>query len=254
MINEKRLVTYFQPIVKNQAPYKVAAYECLIRGKSKENQIITPYQLFGAARGVGMLQKLDHAARINSIENASRVGNEANIFINFNPKSVNDSLSDLVETMEAVLASGVHPNRFVFEVVESEKIEDYGKLAEITDFCRKIGCRVALDDVGAGYNSLNILPMVRPDFIKVDMELVRDVNIDPYKGRVAGKLLELAKELQLESIMEGIESVDVWNWVKKNGADFSQGFLFAKPAAEPPELPSQFKDVKTEPVAAPLSS
>jgi len=234
IIREGRLITYFQPIVSNQAPYNVFAYECLIRGLSNDQQLITPWQLFSAARGSGQMGQLDHAARLKSIETAKSLSSDVNIFINFNPKFISDSLDDLAETMDAVLESGVDPKRFVFEVVESEEISDVGKLHEILNFCRKIGCRVALDDVGAGYNSLNNLPEVRPDFIKLDMELARDVHKDHYKSRIACKLLELARELNLVSIMEGIETLETWNWVREHGADYSQGFLFAKPAAIPP--------------------
>lgn len=234
IINDGRLVTYFQPIVSNKPPYNVAAYECLIRGLSRDEQLITPWQLFSAARGSGLMSRLDHAARLKSIETAKTLCNDVNIFINFNPKFISDSLEDLAETMEAVIESNVNPRRFVFEVVESEEIHDVGKLHEILDYCRRTGCRVALDDVGAGYNSLNNLPEVRPDFIKIDMELARNVHNDHYKSRVASKLLELAKELNLISIMEGIETIEAWDWVRRNGADFSQGYLFAKPAEIPP--------------------
>ena len=234
IIRDGRLVTYFQPIVSNQAPYTVFAYECLIRGLSTDEQLITPWQLFSAARGSGQMSQLDHAARLKSIETAKTLDNDVNIFINFNPKFISDSLGDLAETMDAVIESRVDPKRFVFEVVESEEISDVGKLHEILNYCRKTGCRVALDDVGAGYNSLNNLPEVRPDFIKLDMELARDVHKDHYKGRIACKLLELARELNLVSIMEGIETLETWNWVRENGADYSQGYLFAKPAAVPP--------------------
>lgn len=234
IIKEGRLVTFFQPIVSNKTPYRVYAYECLIRGLSKDEQLITPWQLFSAARGSGLMSKLDHAARLKSIATAQRLAPNVNIFINFNPKFISENLSDLAETMDAVKASGVDPKRFVFEVVESEEISDVGKLFEIIEYCRKTGCRVALDDVGAGYNSLNNLPEVRPDFIKLDMELVKDVHKDHYKSRVASKLLELARELELISIMEGIETLETWEWVRRHGADFSQGYLFAKPAAIPP--------------------
>ncbi|MEE2640751.1 MAG: EAL domain-containing protein [Planctomycetota bacterium] len=234
IIKEGRLVTFFQPIISNRKPYHVFAYECLIRGLSRDQELIAPWKLFTAARGSGLMSRLDHAARLKSIETAKNLAIGVNIFINFNPRFISDSLADLAETMEAVRESGVAPHRFVFEVVESEEIHDVGKLHEIIDYCRKTGCKVALDDVGAGYNSLNNLPEVRPDFIKLDMELVKDVQTDHYKSRVASKLLELARELEVNSIMEGIETSESWKWVRQNGADFSQGYLFAKPAAVPP--------------------
>jgi EAL domain-containing protein (putative c-di-GMP-specific phosphodiesterase class I) len=134
------------------------------------------------------------------------------------------------------LNSGIEPGRFVFEVVESDQILDLGKLLMILDWFRDAGCRVALDDVGAGYNSLNLLTLVKPDFVKLDMELVRGVHRDPYKSCVARKLLELARELGVLTVAEGVETHEEWQWTRDHGADLAQGYLFAKPAPSPPTL------------------
>ena len=122
----------------------------------------------------------------------------------------------------------------MFEVVESEKIEDPDELLSILNCYRQAGFRVVLDDLGAGYSSLNLLARLQPDFIKIDIELIRNVDRDPYKSRVAAKLLELAKELHVATVVEGVETPGQWRWAKDHGADLAQGFLFARPAASPP--------------------
>ncbi len=148
------------------------------------------------------------------------------------PQSIPDQARE--RTIEAALNSGIEPSRFVFEVIESDEITDLTKLLDILESCREAGCRVALDDVGTGYNSLQLMSQVRPDFIKLDMELIRDIDRDAYKSCVAGKLLELARELGVYTVVEGVETNGEWQWSVDHGADFSQGYLFARPAADPP--------------------
>ncbi len=121
----------------------------------------------------------------------------------------------------------------MFEVVESDEISDIDRLLRILDFYREVGLRVALDDVGAGYSSLKLLARLKPDFIKLDMDLIRNVDRDVYKAQVASKLLELARELHVSTVVEGVETVGEWQWATEHGADFAQGYLFARPEPWP---------------------
>ena len=98
-----------------------------------------------------------------------------------------------------------------------------------------MGFRVALDDMGSGYNSLNSLTQIKPDFIKLDMQLIRGVHRDTYKSCVAAKLLEMAQALGVATVVEGVEEPAEWQWAADHGADFAQGYLFARPNAVPPQ-------------------
>ncbi len=126
--------------------------------------------------------------------------------MNFNPRFLEDPPDSWAQTLAAAISSGIDPSRFVFEVIESDEIKDLTRLLDILDSCREAGCRVALDDLGTGYNSLQLMSHVRPDFVKLDMELIRDVDRDAYKSCVAGKILELARELDVYTVVEGVET------------------------------------------------
>ena len=234
LVRAGKLVTHFQPIVCSAEPSRVFAYECLLRGIEDDGQLIPPNRLYSTARAVGLLTLLDEAARLKAVESASRSKLAGCVFINLNPRSIDDPMKDLKTTIEGMLASDIPTGRFVLEVVESEKIVDIENLLQLLDFCREAGCRVALDDVGAGYSSLNLLARIKPDFIKIDMSLIRDVDHDPYVRRVTEKILELAKELQVETVVEGVETVSQWQWAAEQGAEYAQGYLFARPAPDPP--------------------
>ncbi len=246
MMREDRLAVHFQPIVPAADPGAVFAYECLLRGLDREGALVSPGPMFEAARGAGLLFNLDRAARIKAIREASGLGLESNIFINFNPTSIYDPASCLKSTMTAIEESGLSHERIVFEVTESEHARDDRHLRNILDFYRKSGFRIALDDLGAGYGSLNLLAALRPDFVKLDAGLIRDVDHDPYRAAIASKLLELAKALGVTVIAEGVETEEQWRWLLDNGADFVQGFFFARPAFPPP-LPTYSNTLSRNP-------
>lgn len=114
-------------------------------------------------------------------------------------------------------------------------MKDVDHLLGILSFYRRAGFRVALDDLGAGYSSLNLLARLRPDFVKLDMELIRGIDVDPYKAVVVDKLLDLAREVGAISVVEGVETEGEWRWAEAHGADLVQGFLCARPQADPPK-------------------
>jgi EAL domain-containing protein (putative c-di-GMP-specific phosphodiesterase class I) len=229
-----RLFSVFQPIVNADEPERVFAYEGLIRGRLADGSPVSPDRLFGAARSVGLSADLDTAARIRAIRSAAEKGIAARVFVNINVNSIFDPERCLASTIAAAHASGLCPEQFVFEVVESEEIADPDGLLRVLEVFRENGFGVALDDVGAGYASLNLLVRVKPDFMKLDMGLIRNVDRDRYKGHVAAKLLELARELNARTVVEGVETVGEWQWAREHGADYAQGYLFAPPAEKPP--------------------
>jgi EAL domain-containing protein (putative c-di-GMP-specific phosphodiesterase class I) len=228
-----RLVSHFQPIVRATDPTAVFGHECLVRGLTPNGGLVPPRDLFTAARGAGMLSHLDRAARQTAIRSAARAGAGGHLFVNFNASSLHAPGYCLRHTVEAVAEAGLDPARMVFEVVEDEEVRDTGWLVEALRVYRWAGFGVALDDVGAGYNSLNLLAHLRPDFVKLDMGLVRGVDRDRYKARVAGKMLELARDLGVRAVVEGVETPGEWEWARSAGADFLQGYLFARPAPLP---------------------
>lgn len=234
MVRDGRLTTFFQPIVDCREPGKLFAYECLLRGKRSDGQLVTPDRLYTTARDVGQLDYLDNAAKLTHIASSARCLLDTNVFINFNPAATRDLDDNLSKTLEAIRASGIPAERFVFEVIESDKIENSDSLQQVLGRYREAGFRVALDDVGSGYNSLNCLTQIKPDFIKLDMHLVRGVHKDSYKSCVAAKLLEMAQDLGVATVVEGVEEPAEWEWSAEHGADYAQGYLFARPAAVPP--------------------
>jgi EAL domain-containing protein (putative c-di-GMP-specific phosphodiesterase class I) len=235
LLREERIVSHFQPIVPANAPHQVFAYEMLLRGIDEQGQLVFPGRIFSVARAADLLFQVDRAARLSAIRQARRHSVDAHLFINFVPTAIYDPEFCLRSTVLEIERAGISAERVVFEVTESEQVHDVAHLGRIMHFYRERGFRLALDDVGAGYSSLTLLPELRPDFIKLDMGLVHGVDRDPYRATIAQKLLELAQSLGVRTVAEGVETRGEYDWLVEHGADLVQGWLFARPGTPPPQ-------------------
>ena len=225
-----RVISHFQPIVHAADPARPFAHEALLRAVADDGATIPAGALLDGGRDAGLLFQLDLAARRSAIREAAARGLDGKIFINFNPTAIYDPNFCLRSTVAASDAAGIARDRIVFEVTESDRPHDLGHLQRILRFYREAGFGVALDDFGAGFSSLNLLHQLRPDYLKLDMELLRGVHTDPYKAAIAGKILEVARELDLRTIAEGIEEPGELAWARDHGADYVQGYLIGRPA------------------------
>jgi EAL domain-containing protein (putative c-di-GMP-specific phosphodiesterase class I) len=234
MVREERLTAYFQPIVSAADPSEIHAYECLLRGVEADGSLMAPGNMFGVAADAGLLFPLDRAARRACIRGAAAQGVKPRLFVNFTPNAVYDPVFCLRSTAREVLEAGYTPDQVCFEVTESERITDLPHLLGVLAWYRQSGFKVALDDLGSGYSSLNLMSRLRPDYVKLDAELVRGVDRDPYRAGILSHLLQLARNLGVRSVAEGVETREEFEWVRAHGADLVQGYLFARPAAVPP--------------------
>jgi len=244
LLADGRLTTHFQPIVDCGDPANLFGYECLLRGLQPSGELIFPDRLYQTARKTNSLRQLDLAARLKAIGSAARHQIAGHVFINFDPTAIYDPSFCLQSTVEAIDESGLSREQCVFEVVQSDQTEDERHLRRIFEYYRTAGFRMALDDVGAGYSSLNLLSKLKPDFIKLDMDLIRDADHDPVKAKIGGKLLKMARGLEIPTIAEGVETEAEWLWLRDHGASFAQGYYFGRPAATPsrPLLTAAFVD------------
>jgi len=237
MMAEDRLVTHFQPMIDSRAPDRIAAYECLLRGRGADGALVPPGPMFAAAKRAGLLFQLDLSARRRAVRSIAEQRFSTPAFINFTPTSIYDPATCLRSTVAAVSELGLAPERIVFEIIETEHADE-ALLRSILSVYRGAGFKVAIDDFGAGYSSMNLINALRPDYLKLDMQLIRDVDKDPYKSELASSLLDTARKLSITTIAEGVETRGEWEWVRDHGADLVQGFYFARPGNPPPQLNS----------------
>lgn len=223
---------HFQPIV-DLGSGLVHGVEALIRGRIGD-RLVSGGEIVGAATAHGQLFTLDQRARNLALEHGSRVlGPGEILFVNFNPSAIYDPDVCLRTTWATARRIGMDLAQVCFEVVEGERYPDLAFLARILDRYRAEGARVALDDLGAGYASLNYLGDLRPDVVKLDRALVDGVADDVARQRLVGALVDYAHALEIRVVAEGIESGADLATVRALGADYAQGYFLARPAAVP---------------------
>jgi EAL domain-containing protein (putative c-di-GMP-specific phosphodiesterase class I) len=226
---EGRFTSWFHPIADARDTTRIFGHEALLRGIERDGSVIPPSPIFTLAREAGLLFEVDSAACRAAIREAARAARGGCVFINFSPAAITDPAMNLRAILDAIEEAGLARERVVFEVVEADKLGDGESLASVLGTYRDAGLRVALDDLGAGWSTLNLVHALKPDFIKIDGALVRGVHADPVKGVIAEKLLEMGAALGIGTIVEGVEEEAELRWVRDHGANYVQGFLLGKP-------------------------
>ncbi|MGC9155678.1 MAG: EAL domain-containing protein [Ferrimicrobium sp.] len=231
-LERKALETHFQPIVSVESS-QVIAYEALSRGRSRSGALISPLRLFSYAQKMDAIFFLDRLSRETAIATAAKIELDGRIFINFLPNAIYDPRQCLRTTLAIAEQHQFDPSRIVFEVTESQQILDFAHLKRIFRYYRSHGFQVALDDVGSGYAGLNTIAGLLPDVIKIDRELIADIDSEPLKRALVGGLIQAVRSEGIEVVAEGVETVAELSCVIDLGATLIQGFIFAKPAAQP---------------------
>lgn len=127
---------------------------------------------------------------------------------------------------------GFSIQNIIFEVSEMEKVHDESRLVKIFSYYKQKGFQTAIDDFGAGYSGLKLLSRFIPDYIKIDMELIRNINGDDKKFKIVESIFELGNKLNIQVIAEGVETIQEYRTLKEMGLYLFQGYLIAKPGFE----------------------
>jgi len=217
------LTMAFQPVVDLESG-RIDAYEALVRGLAGEGAA----EVMGAITADNRYQ-FDQACRVKAINLAKTLGIDRQLNINFMPNAVYEPAACIKTTLEAAQRVGFSLNRIMFEFTEDERMTDVAHVKHIISEYRKFGFMTAIDDFGAGYAGLNLLSNLRPDLIKIDMQLIRDIQNNKAKQAIVAGIVSIAREMDLMVLAEGIESADELRVLRAAGINLFQGFYFAKP-------------------------
>jgi EAL domain-containing protein (putative c-di-GMP-specific phosphodiesterase class I) len=224
-LTENRFETWFQPII-DTTNREALGHECLIRLQT--NRLYSGAEIVEAARVRNQIHAFDAHARRLAILSAARQNPHARYFVNFMPSSIYNPEFCMRGTMEALAETGMGRENVVFEVVESDLVRDSAHLRRICDYYRSHGFAFALDDVGTGSNSLQMVCELRPEYVKLDKSLVQNVE-KPMYGATIRKLVELADRFSVRVIAEGVETIHTMENLWLLGVQYMQGYLFGRP-------------------------
>jgi diguanylate cyclase (GGDEF)-like protein len=220
LIDEKQLGVAFQPIVDPRSG-ALFAYEALARAKHPLFKNAT--LLFEAAVQSGNLWRLGRLCREIAMATAPEVPSGGKLFLNLHPGEIDDP--ELV-TWGAQQGGS---DKIVLEITERAAIPDFRRFRNTARALAARGFQFAIDDLGAGYASLNAVALLEPGFVKIDMTMVRGIDTSTHKQRLIRRMVDFSNDVGIKLVAEGVETAGEARSVGELGCHFAQGFFFGKP-------------------------
>lgn len=223
---------HFQPIVDFTQSGKIFGYEALCRLKDPQGNLMTGEDAFHLARLVKRNMDLDIVCQRLALEGkAKSFQQNTPIFVNVLPQTIMraDWLGPFMEHLNQL---GIDQREVVIEIVESEDVSPE-LLAKCCDAVRTHGLRIALDDMGSGFNGLRILAAVRADFIKIDRTIVHEAQGSRVRTVLLEAIISMAQRLGCTIVAEGLERVEDITYCQDLGLVYAQGYYFATPQPVP---------------------
>lgn len=236
IIANNGLDTYFQPIVDLNSG-KTFGFEALNR------PVLSPlfpnteafYEFIGQTEQVFSFEIYCRNLSLKRFKERSakeKKQEDIFLFLNIHPNVLLDSNYQSGETLQLLKELGIKPGQVIFELTEKSAVTDFNLFEKVLDNYRSQGFRIAIDDVGSGYNSLKTLIYLKPEFIKIDRSLIKDIHKNDEQKKLVSLLTDYAKQANTKVIAEGIESVRELAFIRRQGIHFGQGYALGKPKQE----------------------
>ncbi|MEI4273012.1 EAL domain-containing protein [Klenkia sp. LSe6-5] len=229
LLDGSRRVTVLQPIVDLRSGAAVG-HEALSRFTDVHGGALRPDLVFAEAARLDLGVRLEQHALASALQLLPRIPAPAYLSVNLSPSALADPATH-------DLLSGVPADRLVVEITEHDAVLDYPALARLLGPLRGRGMRIAVDDAGAGFASLQHITQLRPDVVKLDIAFVRDVDTDRNRRAVARALIAYCAETGAVLVAEGVETPAERDHLVALGAVLGQGYLLGRPRPVDPGPP-----------------
>jgi diguanylate cyclase (GGDEF)-like protein/PAS domain S-box-containing protein len=223
---------YYQPLVDIAAD-RISGFESLLRWQHPQRGMISPADFIPVAEDIGLIVALGEWVLREACTEAAKWPADIKVAVNLSP--VQFRSRNLVQVVISALAhSGLSPRRLELEITESLFLAETEANLAILHQLRELGVSISMDDFGTGYSSLSYLRSFPFDKIKIDRSFVKDLTQRPDCVAIVRAISGLGRSLNITTTAEGVETVDQLDWLRAEGCNEVQGFLFsaAKPAAE----------------------
>lgn len=217
----------YQPIV-SLTDGTIYGYEALSRISNEELQMNIE-QMFRLADRVNKSWELEALCRTKALENASSQGLDKNLFLNVNSNIIHDEAFKKGFTKKRLEKYGLDASKIIFEITERVAILDSNAFSGSINHYKNQSYGIAIDDFGAGYSGLNVIASVRPNLIKLDMHLVRDIDKDEIKQLLCKTMVNFGRSAGIQLIAEGIETDEELRTLIKLKVDYGQGYFLGIP-------------------------
>jgi diguanylate cyclase (GGDEF)-like protein/PAS domain S-box-containing protein len=231
---------HYQPLV-DIATDRISGFEALLRWRHPDKGMISPAEFIPVAEDIGLIVSIGEWVLREACAEAVKWPSEVKVAVNLSP--VQFRSRNLVQVVISALAqSGLSPDRLELEITESLFLAETEANLAILHQLRELGVRISMDDFGTGYSSLSYLRSFPFDKIKIDRSFVKDLAKRPDCVAIVRAISGLGRSLNITTTAEGVETIDQLDWLRAEGCNQVQGFLFsaAKPASEIEQLLVRF--------------
>ncbi|HEX2094900.1 MAG TPA: EAL domain-containing protein [Longimicrobiaceae bacterium] len=226
-LREEAVYIEYHPIVVTQTQ-EIYGYEALARGRHRG--LRSPEVLFGVAEEANLIWELSRLCRKRAIEGIeTHLKPHELLFLNIDPHDFRDPTFRYLDLDELGVE---HPERIVLEITERTAITDYPTFQGYLEDFRARGFRFAVDDAGSGYAGLGSIANLAPDFIKLDISLISNIDANFMKQNLVETMVQFANDNGILVIAEGVEREEEYETVKGLGVHLTQGFFFHRPRSD----------------------
>jgi EAL domain-containing protein (putative c-di-GMP-specific phosphodiesterase class I) len=236
----ERVVTAYQAIQRlnpedlpggqTAAEGTMMGFEALSRGP-RGSGLESAKDLFDAAKRHGLQVELDRLCRKRALLSSGRIPSNTKIFVNTLPATMRDPQFRDKALIDFLEKAQVDPRRIVIEITEEEVIENHAIFKDTMQDFRHLGMSFAVDDVGAGWSGIDTIAQLFPDYLKIDIKLVRDVHQSKANRARVKAIIDLANSIKAKVVAEGIEKSEETQTLRALGVDYGQGYHLARPDA-----------------------
>lgn len=227
IIQNKEISAVFQPIISLRDG-SLLGYEALSRGP-KGTAFEKPEMLFYIAEKYKAIWELEQECRKVALLSFRASKTDAMLFLNVNPSVIEDSKFQKGFTKEYLKEFDMDPSRIIFEITERSAITNIADFRDIIRNYKDQNYKIAIDDAGAGYSGLNLISDVNPDYLKLDMKLIRNIDKDSVKQALVKSMCEFSKITGTYLIAEGIETYEELHTLIHIGIHYGQGYYLSRP-------------------------
>ena len=227
IIKNELIYPVFQPIVSLK-DNKIFAYEALSRIADRTIELSIT-ELYEIARKYQRVWELEKICRKKSLLKAKSKPEGIKLFLNVDGNILHEDSFKEGFTKNKINQYGLRPQDVVFEITERVEINHYQSLLSLVNHYQSQGYEIAIDDVGSGYSNLNRIVYTAPKYLKIDMELIRDIHQYKEKRAMVKALVSYCQEVNCLLIAEGVETKQEYICLKDLGVELVQGFYFGKP-------------------------
>ena len=225
-IENDKIIPYFQPIVDTKN-HKNKKYECLIRMIDNGN-VISPYLFLQIAKESKLYPQLTKIMIDKTFATFENIDADFSINISIEDLQNQETVLYIIDALQKYNVQ----NKLILEILETEEIDNFETIRPCIEKLKKLNVRFAIDDFGSGYSNFSYMLQIRPDFLKIDGSLIKNIRHNSNEYHVVDAIVKFAKSLDIKLIAEHVSNKEILETLEDFEIDYMQGYYFSEPVED----------------------